>query len=211
MKRIGAPLADLNRLPLSVVLWHLAQDTTRERVSIGDLLGALGDRALGALLFVFAFPNVLPMPPGTSTLLGTPLLFLAVQLLLGRRPWLPAVVAQRSMTRGDFSSLVTRIVPWLSRAERLLRPRLSGLARRPMEYGIGLVCLVLAVVLVLPIPLGNIFPGIAISLLALGILERDGLWVLGGLVMSVFSMAVVSGVLYGMGQAVIYFVTRVLT
>ena len=198
------------RAALSTMLDEIAADASRQRVAVGDLLEALGDRALAALLFVFAFPNVLPVPPGTSALLGAPLVFLAAQLAFGRRPWLPAWIAQRSMARSDFAALMRRVGPWLVRAERLLRPRATALAVPPMEYLIGLVCLLLAVVLVLPIPLGNMLPALAIVLLALGILERDGLWVLAGLLMAAAAAALVSGVLFAMGKAAVYFVTNVL-
>lgn len=180
------------RLPLSAMLHALAHDDSRERIAVGDLLAALGDRALAALLFVFAVPNVLPVPPGTSAVLGAPLVFLAAQLAFGRRPWLPAVIARRTMTRADFAALVRRIGPWLARAERLLRPRVEQLAMPPMEHLVGAVCLLLAVVLVLPVPLGNMLPALAISLLALGILERDGLWILAGLGTAAVSAIVVS-------------------
>ena len=192
------------------MLQALAQDDSRERISIGDLLAALGDRALAALLFVFAVPNVLPVPPGTSTILGAPLVFLAAQLAFGLRPWLPRVIADRTMSRDDFAALVRRISPWLTRAERLLRPRAVVLVLPPMEYLVGLVCLLLAVVLVLPIPLGNMLPALAISLLALGILERDGLWILAGLAAAAVSAAVVSGVVFAMVKAAVYFFTKVL-
>ncbi|MEO8118349.1 MAG: exopolysaccharide biosynthesis protein [Rhodoferax sp.] len=195
---------------LSAMLLELSADTLRERVSVGDLLAALGDRATGALMFIFAFPNVLPTPPGTSTILGAPLIFLAAQLMLGRAPWLPAFVAKRSMKRADFSLLVKRILPWLVRAEGLLRPRLAGLARPPMEHLIGLLSLILAVVLVLPIPLGNMLPALAISLLALGVLERDGVWVLAGLAATVAATSLVSGVVFAMGKALVYFFAQVL-
>ena len=69
-----------------------------------------------------------------------------------------------------------------ARAERLLRPRLLWLTCALGERLIGAVCLFLAVVLVLPIPFGNMLPAAAISLLALGVLERDGLWVIAGLI-----------------------------
>ena len=195
---------------LSAVLLALAQQTDRERITIGDLLAALGDRALGALLFIFAVPNVLPMPPGTSTLLGAPLVFLAAQLMLGRPPWLPAVVARRSLLHADFATVVRRVVPWLQRAERLLRPRLPWAARPPMEYALGGVCLLLALVLVLPIPLGNMLPALAISLIALAVLERDGLWALAGLVVAVVSAVVVSGVVFALGKAGLYLLRQVL-
>jgi hypothetical protein len=198
------------RLPLSAMLHALAQDDSRERIAVGDLLAALGDRALAALLFVFAVPNVLPVPPGTSSILGAPLIFLAAQLAFGRRPWLPAVIARRTMTRTDFAALVRRIGPWLARAERLLRPRVERLALPPMEYLVGTVCLLLAVVLVLPVPLGNMLPALAISLLALGILERDGLWIMAGLGTAIVSAIVVSGVVFAMVKAAVFFATEVL-
>lgn len=198
------------RLPLSDVLRQLAADPGRERVSVRDLFTALGDRALAALLFVFAVPNVIPGPPGLSTVLGVPLLFLSAQLLLGRKAWLPEFIARRSMARADFEALMTRVLPWLQRAERLLRPRLSGLALPPMEYLLGFICLALALVLVLPIPLGNNPPALAIGLIALGILERDGLWVLAGLCVTALSVTVVSGVMLAIVKAATALVTTAL-
>ena len=193
------------------MLIELSADMLRERISVGCLLAALGDRATAALLFIFAFPNVLPTLPGTSTVLGAPLIFLAAQLMLGRAPWLPAFVAERSMSRADFASLVKRIVPWLQRAESLLRPRLGTLARPPMEHLIGFASLLLAVVLVLPIPLGNVLPALAISLLALGVLERDGVWVLAGIGVALAAASVVSGVVFAMIKAGVYFFAQVLS
>lgn len=197
------------RLPLSAMLQAIARDDSRERIAVADLLAELGDRALAALLFVFAVPNVLPVPPGTSAVLGAPLVFLAAQLAFGRRPWLPALIARRTMTRDDFATLVRRIGPWLARAERLLRPRAERLALPPMEYLVGLVCLLLAVVLVLPVPLGNMLPALAISLLALGILERDGAWIVAGMTVAIVSVAVVWGVVFAMVKAGVYFLTEV--
>ena len=187
--------------PLSALLQALALQPGRERVSVRDLIEALGDRALGALLFLFAFPNVLPVPPGTSAVLGLPLVFLAAQLMLGLRPWLPGLLASRSMSQADFAATVRRIMPWVQRGERLLRPRLGWLARPPLEYAIGAVCLLLALVLTLPVPLGNVLPAVAISLLALAIVERDGLWVLAGLGVALLASAVVSGVVYAAFKA----------
>jgi hypothetical protein len=195
--------------PLSVVLFNLAHDFSRERVSVGDLLDELGDRALGALMFVFAVPNVLPVPPGTSAILGTPLVFLAAQMMFGRGPWLPAIVAKRSLSREDFAALVRRVIPWLVKAEKLLRPRFSALASPPVEYAVGLVCLLLALVLALPIPLGNMLPALAISLLALGMLERDGYWIVAGLAAGVVAAAVVSGVVFAVLKAAIFMITQV--
>jgi hypothetical protein len=197
-------LANPENPPLSEVLQRLADDDGRERIAVGDLLAALADRALGAMLFVFACPNALPALPGTSVILGAPLVLLAAQLAFRREPWLPGFIARRSMARSDFQALVRRICPWLRRAETMLRPRAGALALPPMEYLVGLVCLLLAIVVLLPIPLGNMLPALAISMLALGILERDGYWIVGGLVMAAASAVVVSGVVFAALQALLF-------
>ncbi|HVL02378.1 MAG TPA: exopolysaccharide biosynthesis protein [Dongiaceae bacterium] len=198
------------RPPLSAILRTMADDTSRDRLSIADLLVALGDRAIGALLFVFAFPNVLPAPPGLSGVLGAPLIFLAAQLTIGSKPWLPELITQRSMARQDFQALFQRMAPWLERAEKLLRPRVTVMTLPPMEYLIGLVCLLMACVLILPIPLGNILPALAISLMGLGIMTRDGIWTLLGLVVAVGASVIVSGVVFAMGKAALYLMSELL-
>jgi hypothetical protein len=199
---VVAEVAPHESRKLSAILAAIAADTSRERIGIGDLVALMRDRAFGVLMFIFAVPNVVPTPPGVSSVLGAPLLFLALQLAIGRRePWLPKIIAQRTLPAAEFAAVVRRVVPWIARAERLLKPRLEVLARPPCERLIGLVCLMLAVVLFLPIPLGNMLPAFTISVLALAILERDGAAVLIGYALAAASMFIVSGVIYGMALA----------
>jgi hypothetical protein len=192
----------------SEILRSLGDDPARERISVGDILLAMGDRAFGALMLVFALPNVLPTPPGTSSVLGMPLVFLAAQLMLGQRPWLPRVIANRSMLRTDFGALIERAIPWLTRAEKLLHPRLGFVVRPPAEYVVGALCLILAVILVLPIPFGNIPPALAICLFSFGILERDGIWVIAGATMFAVSMIIVGGVMFVLIKGAIFVFTN---
>jgi hypothetical protein len=195
---------------LSDVLAEIANDPGRERISVSDLLAAMQDRAFGAMLLIFALPNVLPTPPGTSLLLGTPLLFLSAQLMLGLKPWLPKVIGERSMARTDFAALMARAMPWLARAERLLRPRYSWLASPPMEYVVGGVILFMAAILFLPLMFGNMLPAFAICLFALGILERDGFWIAAGFVTALVATALIISVYYAVIMSGIYLVTNYL-
>ncbi|SON57188.1 Exopolysaccharide synthesis, ExoD [Hartmannibacter diazotrophicus] len=192
---------------LSDILRTLADDDTQARISLADLVDALRHRAHGALLFIFAVPNVLPTPPGTSAILGAPLIFLAFQLALSRKPWLPKIIANRSMARSDFSRIVERVLPWLARAERLLKPRLTPIVYPPGQNIIGAVCFLLSIILFLPIPLGNIFPALAICILALGLLERDGVWVLAGWLAAASSTVVVSGVVYALAKSALFVIS----
>ncbi|WP_312869741.1 exopolysaccharide biosynthesis protein [Jiella pacifica] len=179
---------------LSAILTGLVCDASRERIAISDLFVATGERAFGALLFLFALPNLLPMPPGTSSILGVPLIFLAAQMSFGFKPWLPSIIARRSLRRSDLSAVVERSAPWIARAERILAPRLGFLVHPPAERVVGLLCLALAIILILPIPLGNFLPALAICIFAFGILERDGLWIIAGTAMVAISVGVVWGI-----------------
>ena len=195
---------------LSAALNYLAGDESRERISIRDIFQAMGDRAFGALMLIFALPNCFPTPPGTSAILGAPLVFLTAQLAFGLSPWLPAFIADRSMARKDFSAIASRMTPWLAWAERMLKPRFTFLVHPPVENLLGFFCLVLAIILALPVPLGNILPAIAICLFSFAILERDGLVALMGLGVAIASLFVVAGVIYALFKALIFFITNVL-
>lgn len=177
---------------LSALLVQIAQDDGRARISVADLVRLLEGRAFGALLLIFALPNIVPNIPGTSAILAIPLIWLSAQMMLGRPPLLPRAIGERSLARGDFAVMIRRIGPALARAERLLKPRLRRLTGRVMQRWLGALCLLLSLILLLPVPLGNILPGLSISVIALGMLGRDGLWVLVGLAVSALSLLVVA-------------------
>ncbi len=184
----GAEAGDLRgaRLPparkLSEILLDLAGDSSRERISLADLLAALEGRAFGALMLIFAFPNILPSPPGLAGILGLPLVFLSAQMATGRAPWLPGFIARRSLPRETLAAIFTRAAPIVARAERMLRHRLAFLTWGPMQQVLGAIVLVLSLLLMLPVPFANMAPSVAICVIGLGVLERDGLWVIAGLV-----------------------------
>lgn len=199
-------IAPVSKKRVSQILDEVADDNRRARVSISDLMRAMEARAVAALILFFSLPNAVPAPPGTSAILGLPLLYLCTQMMMGKLPWLPALIADRSMTREDFRALVRRVSPILARAERLLKPRLLFLTSARGEQVVGAFCLLLAIVLALPIPLGNMLPAIAISLMALGVLERDGLWVIGGAVVGGLSLLIVWGVVWALAKAALFLI-----
>ncbi len=189
---------------LSDILSALAEDVSRDRVAIADMLETMRGRAFGALLMIFAFPNILPSPPGLAGILGLPLMFLSAQMMLGMRPWLPAFIARRSMPRSAFAAMVVRVNPWLERAERLLKSRLRLLASPLAQRGIGALCLILAIALALPIPFANLAPALAICLIGLGVLERDGLWIVIGFLAAAGALLYVAGLGYALVKTAIF-------
>lgn len=178
---------------LSEVLRDI-EASASERISVGDIVGALGDRSFAPLMVIFAAPNVFLFMPGSSMFTAVPLMFLAVQLVLGRTDiWLPRGVSERSITRTAFSRIVAVSVRHVERIERLTKPRWWPTSFLVAERLIGLATLVLAVLLFLPIPFANGFPALSIVMLGLGLSQRDGCWLAAGLIFTLVSVALVIG------------------
>ncbi|MFS2012990.1 exopolysaccharide biosynthesis protein [Azospirillum sp. CT11-132] len=176
---------------------------TSSRISLGEIMDALGDRAFGALLLILSIPNVLPVP-GLSTATGVPMILLGAQMALGRHgPWLPRRMLAASFDRKAFLGVIRRAKPWAERVERHLRPRMPALAGPTAERLLGLAVMVLAGILSLPIVFGNQPPAFAIALIALGLMESDGAFVSAGLIAGLLSIAIIAAVLLGLGQAAV--------
>ena len=172
-------------------LLELIAGRAGDAVSVADLLETFGDRAFGALMFVFAAPLVLPMPPGVSALLGAPLIFITFQWMMGRKTlWLPKVMLSRTMSMADFRALTVKLKPHLGRLERRLRPRLTFMYNPLGDRLVGALCFLLSLIVFLPIPFGNMLPSFAIAAFAIGGAERDGLAALIGWVAAILSVVV---------------------
>ncbi len=200
------PAADLPPERMSQAIARVVAETETDRVSIGDLFARIGERAHYTLLILFALPNTLPGIPGTSAVLGVPLLYLTLQLALGRAPWLPGFIARRSVGREALASVLERAQPWLQRGERYLKPRLRGLTGTVAERWVGTCSVVLAAMIMLPIPFGNMLPALAIIFAALGLMEEDGLWVLVGSVTGTIASVVVVVVLWAVIKSTLFVV-----
>jgi hypothetical protein len=176
---------------VSELLEHLARTWPGDRISLGDITRLLGDRGYGVLMFVLALPGLLP---GISSIAAVPLALVALQLAIGLpRPWLPRFLANRSLSRADFCRMIDRVLPHLARIERLLRPRLTVLAGPVGERVMGFVCLALALLLIIPV-LFNAPLVVPIALMALAILERDGVLGTIGLLAGCLALGAVVGI-----------------
>lgn len=181
---------DSDEKPLSAVLRELC-DRGGPTVPISELVEAFGPRAFGAILLIFAAACALPLPPGSSTILGAPLVLLAPQVALGSRaPWLPRGIRHRGISTSQLRQVFQKIIPGLAKVEKVSRPRLEFLFGRIGDRVIGAVCTILALVLILPIPLGNLLPAAAVSLLSLALVTRDGFLAIIGYLLALASAGV---------------------
>lgn len=145
-------------------------------VSVRQIRDVLGDRSFATLLLFFALINMLPLPPGTTLVLGLPLVLISLQMISGRPSvWLPEFLLGKSIKADQFRNLSDKLVPRLRRLEEIVRPRYWPFANsKTAERIVGIAALLLAILVTLPIPFGNWFPALACALLGLGLSERDG-------------------------------------
>lgn len=184
---------------LSDLLERLAGEG-RERISIRYMAEALEDRSFGAFLIVFALPNLMPLPPGATLLIGVPVLVITWQIAAGReKVWLPSFIADYSFERDSFVRLVERANPWLRRAETWIRPRAWVLGSRTAERLFGLYALLIAIILVIPIPFGNWLPAFAIAVMGAAFAERDGYCLGIGAAIGLLSLTIVMLIVTALG------------
>lgn len=161
----------------------------KPRLYLGELVDALGERGFGALMLLLAILNALPLPPGATTVLGAPLLLLSIQLALRREQvWMPRWLMKTFIDRKAYRTASMKAIRPIRRMEALSRPRLHFLTNDVGEVAIGIVCVLLCIVLVLPIPLGNMAPALTIAMFSLGLMQRDGFAVILGWIGTLISV-----------------------
>ena len=180
------------RARISDALDTLRRSHPGPRVSLGDLLDALGDRGFGLIVLALALPNGIPGPtlPGLSAFFGIGIVLLGTQLMRGwSEPRLPGIVSRRSVALVGFSRFLDRALPRIRRVERWLRPRQSWLTGTGGGRLVGLVIALMGIVLSLPVPLGNVPIAWSLVVVALGLLEEDSNALLLGLAVGILSIA----------------------
>jgi hypothetical protein len=160
-------------------LEDLVQAFPGDTVSVGELIDRLDSRAHGVLLLVLALPMCVPNIPGISTIFGVLMLAPALQLVLGsRRLWVPKRVRGWSVDAGALRRTLQVATPTLKRIEYLIKPRWTPLTRFPATILVGLQTLLMALILILPIPFANWPPGMTVAMTSLALLQRDGILML---------------------------------
>ncbi|WP_187430997.1 hypothetical protein ROLI_022250 [Roseobacter fucihabitans] len=173
-----------NEIAISDRLDQLAQNAQSETVSLDWILGQLHERAFGLFLLVLALPCCIPLLYGIPQIVALPLMFVSAQILMGRQtPWLPARLAARSVSVQGLQNLAQRAGPWLRRIEAFSRPRQAQLTRAPLDRIVGLALVLFSASILVPLPGTNTVPGFAVVLVSMGLLQRDGILVLFGMML----------------------------
>jgi hypothetical protein len=173
----------------SELLVSIAEGPVDDRITVGELVGALDRRAFGVLLLLGGVLSLIPLPPGFATLLAVPIFLFGFQLVRGKhKPWLPAFIRRRTFRRGDLAKYLFVKNEWVRYVESFFRPRLLTLTWLLSPYIVGAVVMALALCFALPVPFFGVLPALSLVLLAAALAENDGLFLAAGLTAAVGAM-----------------------
>jgi hypothetical protein len=179
-----------------------------EGLRLGEVLDRMDERAFGILILILAVPCLVPALYGVPQIVGVPIILLAAQLMVGRvEPWLPASWLERRISLDWLNRMAGFADKSMRWTERVSRPRLAFLATGLGER-IAAGFMILAT-LTIVLPMTNSVPSLALTLLAVGVIQRDGLFVALGAAVALawvgFLTTVTVGLIFGAGWAVSLF------
>lgn len=180
----------------------LLERLAEKPLTLRDILTETSERGFSLVIALLVLPFLFPHPPGLTGIPGTACLILSLQMVLGRRsPWLPKKVASFKFPRWFAQQLLQNLKRVTRVLEKIVRPRLLGLAENPYTWRLNGLCLSwLAVLLMSPIPMTNPIPTIGILLLAVATLEADGLLMCVSYVFTVLTTLLFGLILFAVWQ-----------
>lgn len=164
-----------------------------ETVTLREVIGLLHGRGFVLLIMLLALPFCTPVPlPGLSTPFGLIIAIVGARIAIGAKPWLPSRLLDTRLPPKGFAKVFAFTRKIILAFERLLRPRMlwvTSTARREQVHGIPIVICALMLLLPLPVPFSNVIPAWGVMLIAGGLLERDGAFIIAGYVASLLTVA----------------------
>jgi hypothetical protein len=149
-------------------------------ITLEQVLEQIGRRAYGHLLLIIGLISVSPaaLIPGSTTILATVTLLIAMQLLFHRkRPWMPKFALRMKLSERKLEKFIRFCRPATKFIDKIIRPRLRFLSEQPCVTFIALL-VVAAALITYPlsfVPIAPLLPGLAVSLFGLGLTARDGI------------------------------------
>lgn len=192
---------------LEVRIQRLIDNLPEGGVTLFQLRELAGQEGLLVLVILLTLVFLVPVSiPGVSTVFGGGILLVGICRSFGRMLWLPHALARRALPSARVRTALLGGAAWLCRAERVSRPgRLGRFADGRLADAVNNAALTAGALLLMApfgfVPFSNTLPALALLLLAVGLLQRDGLYVLAGHVANLMTVAYFGALLLGGGAA----------
>lgn len=192
-------MVNQHKIITTQIIEDVVNNTSYDRIPIRDLVEAMEAVGFGLAMMIFAFGILIPLPPPFPSIISVPLVIFSLQMILGySAPKLPKKFSNISVKRSVLAMLVQKSSPYIRKVERFLRPRLSFMISPIAERIVGIFTLIFSSFILMPVPLSNFIPGLGILVISFGLLGKDGLIVMFGIIIGLIGIAIsISTVLFG--------------
>lgn len=177
----------------SETLQKIGHKRKNGKTKIAELMEDFHENGLLLAMIFFALPVAIPLPypPGFTTIMGIPLMILSVQMLMGsKKVRLPEKINNYELKNSTLKSISDKIVPIIESIEKYMKPRFNFARSVYCEQFVGFVCLIAATAVAIPLFMTNAIPALGITVMALGLMNRDGLIIIAGFIISVIGIIV---------------------
>ena len=189
----------LTKVIATQLIEQAVNKSSSDRMAVSDLIASMDNAGFGLALMIFSFGITIPLPPPFPSIISIPLVLFSLQMMIGyKSPKLPKKFSAITVKRSVVATLIRKASPYIGKIERILRPRIIFMTTPLAERIIGFFIFAFSSFILLPMPLSNFIPGIGILIISFGILGKDGLVIIGGILTGLIGIAIsISTVILG--------------
>jgi hypothetical protein len=182
---------DQQKLITTQVLEDIVKNASSDRILIRDIVDAMEAVGFGLAMMIFSLAILIPMPPPIPGIVAIPLIIFSLQMIAGySAPKLPKIISDLSIKRKILAILVQKSSPYIRRVERFLRPRLLFVTTTQAERVVGIFTLIFSLFVLIPVPFSNFVPGLGVLIISFGLLGKDGLVVILGIIVGIIGVII---------------------
>jgi hypothetical protein len=173
------------------IIEDVVNKSLSDKIQIRDLINAMQSSGFGVAMVIFAFAIIIPTPPPVPSLFAIPLLFFSFQMMIGyNAPKLPNFIAKIKFKRSILEVIVKKSSPHIDKVEKILKPRMQFMIYSIFERFIGAMIFIFAIFVLIPVPFSNMIPGLGILITSFGLIGKDGLFVIIGMMVGLIGCVI---------------------
>lgn len=178
----------------------LANNPDVEDFTVEKIVNSIGETSFGTSLMFFAIPEVVPIPvPGLAAIVVIPTAVISGQMAVGHKQIrLPKFILKKTVPRKALAAAIRAILPILEKVEKVSKPRWKWATTPVAKRLLGVFIFILALSIAFPMPGFNMPQAISTFIIALGLVEDDGILVTAGVIGGLASLALLGGVVFGL-------------
>ncbi len=179
----------------------IADDSAGSKITLGEMLKLMHTKGIILCILILALPSFFPglLPPFPS-ILAIPMILLAWQLVIRKNSIaLPKFIANIGLKRKIMGTILTKFIYYLDK----LPQRRNGnkfIAHGKTETIIGIMIIIFASIMFIPLPLTNFLPSVGTAIVALGVLKQAKSYVIVGSIIGfvgvIVGLSAVTGVIF---------------